>query len=199
LAQKAQSATIASHHQPREMIHGNHRSDTDNGCRMPEREPGTMSTVEALKRAAFACLFNTSDLQDHHKIQAIIQTRSTGRHMTISSIGASRGMSLAPATTKPGGSGAGFADALGKTGGAKGANVYQELEDYVKMTPAQRMRADMLKKMGLTEEDLAAKPPEEQQAIQAKLTEMIQEQMRQAQAKQESGAKQVGQWVDTVA
>jgi hypothetical protein len=71
------------------------------------------------------------------------------------------------------------------------------------MTPAQRMRADMLKKMGLKKEDLAAKPPEEQQAIQAKLTEMIREQMRQAQAKQESvakqGTKQVGQWVDTVA
>lgn len=119
--------------------------------------------------------------------------------MTITLIGASRSIPLATGAAKPGSSATGFADALGKTGGAKATDVYQELDDYVKMTPAQRMRADLLKKLGLTEEDLAAKSPEEQQAIQEKLTELIQQQMQQAQAKQEAGAKKTGQWVDTVA
>lgn len=75
---------------------------------------------------------------------------------------------------------------------------YQELEDYVKMTPAQRMRVDLLKKLGLTEEDLAAMSPEERQGVEAKMRDMIQQQMQQA-AKQQFAPKRVGQWIDTTA
>lgn len=51
----------------------------------------------------------------------------------------------------------------------------QELDEYVKMTPEQRMRADLLKKLGMTEEELAAMPPEERQAAEAKIAEMTKE------------------------
>jgi len=88
--------------------------------------------------------------------------------------------------------------APGKTGGAKGADVYQQLEDYVKMTPAERMRADLLKKLGLTEEELAAKSPDERAAIDTKLRDMVEQQMKDAQAKSTS-APAPGQWVDTTA
>lgn len=120
--------------------------------------------------------------------------------MAITPIDAFRNRVITASAGKLGGSGTGFADALGKTGGSvKKSDVYRELDDYVKMTPAQRIRAELLKKLGLTEEDLAAKPPEEQQAIQQKLTEMIQQQMKDAQDKQQGTASKVGQWVDTVA
>lgn len=113
--------------------------------------------------------------------------------MAIDAMGAYRGTPYTVGGSRPSGA------ASGTGGAAKAGDVYQELEDYVKMTPAQRMRADLLKKLGLTEEDLAAKSPEEQQAIQAKLTEMIQQQMQEMQAKQEAGTKKTGQWIDTVA
>lgn len=120
--------------------------------------------------------------------------------MAITPIDAFRNTVITASAGKLSGSGTGFADALGKTGGSlKKSDVYQELDDYVKMTPAQRIREELLKKLGLTEEDLAAKPPEEQQAIQQKLTEMIQQQMKDAQDKQQGTAPKVGQWVDTVA
>jgi hypothetical protein len=75
---------------------------------------------------------------------------------------------------------------------------YQELDDYVKMTPAQRMRVDLLQKLGLTEEDLAGMAPEERQGVETRLREMIQQQMQEA-AKQQFAPKQVGQWIDTTA
>jgi len=75
---------------------------------------------------------------------------------------------------------------------------YQELDEYVKMTPAQRMRADLLKKLGLSEEDLANMSPEERQGVETKLREMVQQQMQEA-AKQQYAPKQVGQWIDTTA
>jgi hypothetical protein len=51
----------------------------------------------------------------------------------------------------------------------------QELDEYVKMTPEQRMRADLLKKLGLTEEELAAMSAEERQPAESKIAEMAKE------------------------
>jgi len=86
----------------------------------------------------------------------------------------------------------------GKSGGAKSADVYRQLEDYVKMTPAQRIRADLLRKLGLTEEELAAKSPDEQAALNTRLRDMVQQQMQGAQAREQS-APRPGQWIDTTA
>lgn len=83
-------------------------------------------------------------------------------------------------------------------GGAQAPNVYQQLEDYVKMTPAQRMRMELLQKLGLTEEELAAKTPDERAGIEAKLSDMVREQMDRARSRQQ-GPQQPGQWVDTTA
>ena len=80
----------------------------------------------------------------------------------------------------------------------KPKTAYQELDDYVKMTPAQRMRADLLKKLGKTEEEVANMSPEERQGFEAKMRDMIQQQLQEAQKKQ-LAPRQVGQWIDTTA
>lgn len=71
----------------------------------------------------------------------------------------------------------------------------QQLEDYVNMTPEQRMRADLLKKLGVTEEELANMTPEERAGIEQKMKEMVQELTQQAAAQQAAGTRRV----DTVA
>ncbi len=60
-----------------------------------------------------------------------------------------------------------------------------ELEAYVKMTPEQRLHADMLNRLGLTEEQVAKMSPEDQQAVAAKIADMI----KQQQELQQSAAK----------
>lgn len=88
-----------------------------------------------------------------------------------------------------------------KSAGTKDAgstDLYKQLDDYVKMTPAQRMRQALLEKLGLTEEELDAMPPEERAAVEAKMRELVRQQMEEAQA-QQAGASRVGQWIDTKA
>ena len=75
--------------------------------------------------------------------------------MATDPISALRNTSSITNTTKTSGSGSGFADALSQATGAAPKTAARQLEDYVNMTPEQRMRADLLKKLGLTEEDLA--------------------------------------------
>lgn len=53
----------------------------------------------------------------------------------------------------------------------------QELEEYLKKTPAQHMRDAILKEMGLTEDDLAAMPPEKRQAIEETIAAKIKEKL----------------------
>ncbi|MFA7243262.1 MAG: hypothetical protein WC091_24405 [Sulfuricellaceae bacterium] len=49
------------------------------------------------------------------------------------------------------------------------------LEDYLRKSPEQHMRDAILREMGLTEEDLAALPPEERAAIEQTITEKVKE------------------------
>lgn len=49
------------------------------------------------------------------------------------------------------------------------------LEDYLRKSPEQHMRDAILKEMGLTEEELAALPPEKRAAIEQTITEKIKE------------------------
>ncbi|WP_296948956.1 hypothetical protein [uncultured Massilia sp.] len=121
--------------------------------------------------------------------------------MAIDPISAFRGTAITASTGRISGSG-GFAAAL-EQAGVKPKTSYQELEDYVNMTPAQRMRADLLKKLGLTEDDLANMSPEARQGVEAKLQELVQQQMRETkekqQAKQQAGARQATTRIDVVA
>jgi hypothetical protein len=83
--------------------------------------------------------------------------------------------------------GAAFESML-KDAGAIGAisppaekTVQQKLADYVNMTPAQRMRADILKELGLSEEQLAAMPPEQRKAVDTKIAKIMSQQEQQHQ------------------
>lgn len=58
-------------------------------------------------------------------------------------------------------------NALSKT------SAVDEFMKWASMTPAQRMRANMLASMGLTEEKVAAMSPEDRAKVEAKIKEMI--------------------------
>lgn len=49
--------------------------------------------------------------------------------------------------------------------------------DYAKLTPAQKMRAAILSKLNVTEEELKAMPPKKRQKIEDQIKEMIKEQV----------------------
>jgi hypothetical protein len=51
----------------------------------------------------------------------------------------------------------------------------EELFEYLKKSPAQHMRDAILKELGLSEESLAALPPEKQAAIEKTITDKIKE------------------------
>ena len=59
----------------------------------------------------------------------------------------------------------------------KATSPADELDAYMKMTPAQRMAADILKQMGLTQADLDAMPPAQRQAIVDKIAALVKQQM----------------------
>lgn len=52
-----------------------------------------------------------------------------------------------------------------------------EFLKYQAMSPAQKMRAMMLAKLGLTEEDVKAMSPEERKKVEDKLKDMIKQQV----------------------
>jgi hypothetical protein len=56
-------------------------------------------------------------------------------------------------------------------------SVVQQFEQYAKMTPAQRLHAEMLSQLGLTEDQFKALPPAQQQKINEQIAQMIKKQM----------------------
>lgn len=67
--------------------------------------------------------------------------------------------------------------------------VENEFLKWAKMSPGERMRADILSSMGLDADKVAAMSPEEQKKVEDKVREMIEEKLRQ-------GAKKPGLLVD---
>jgi len=61
---------------------------------------------------------------------------------------------------------------------SKGNDVVQEFLDYAKMDPMERLRANILKSMGLTEDDLKNMTPEQQKAVEQKIEQIIQQQLQ---------------------
>ena len=53
----------------------------------------------------------------------------------------------------------------------------QQFQEYASMTPAQRLHAEMLAKLGLTEDQFKAMSPADQQKVEAKIADMIKKQM----------------------
>ena len=72
------------------------------------------------------------------------------------------------------------------TGTATKTSATDEFKDYMSKSPAQRIREQLLKEMGLTEDDVKAMPPEKQQAITDQITALMQqkEAIKQAAEKQ---------------
>jgi Fe-S cluster biosynthesis and repair protein YggX len=75
---------------------------------------------------------------------------------------------MAPKTAEP--SADGMSAAPAKT-------AKDEFLDYQKMTPAEKMRAAMLAKLGVTEEQLKAMSPEDRKKIEDQMKDMIKEQV----------------------
>jgi TPP-dependent pyruvate/acetoin dehydrogenase alpha subunit len=75
---------------------------------------------------------------------------------------------------------------------SKNNDVVQQFLDYAKMDPIQRLRANILKSMGLTEDDLKNMTPEQQKAVEQKIEQLMQEQLKK-------NANKPGQVVDVSA
>jgi hypothetical protein len=65
-------------------------------------------------------------------------------------------------------------------------SVVQQFLQYANMTPAERLQAQMLAQLGLTEDQFKAMSPADQQKVEAKIQQMIKQQA------QESGEKRTG-------
>ena len=110
-----------------------------------------------------------------------IQTKALSESLTA----------LGERAKKNGEGGADFG-ALLKHAEVKQSGAASELEKYMKMTPAQRMAADILKQMGLTQAELDAMPPAERQAVMNKIAALVKQQMEaQAHAKKAPGVAPV--------
>lgn len=71
----------------------------------------------------------------------------------------------------------------GTSPASNAGSVKDDFLKYAKMTPGERIRDEILKKMGLTEEALAAMPPKELERINDAIREKIEQLMKQSQAK----------------
>ena len=69
----------------------------------------------------------------------------------------------------------------------------EAFKDYMSKPVAQRIREQLLKEMGLTEDDVKAMPPEKQQAINDKISDLMQqkEAIKQAEIAQQKQQSQV--------
>ncbi|MCU6498028.1 hypothetical protein LPN04_09505 [Rugamonas sp. A1-17] len=83
--------------------------------------------------------------------------------------------------------GAGFKAVLETKQPPQQPTAAQELDTYMKKSPAERMAEMILKSLGETPESLAAKSPEEQASIMAKVAALIKQKMEEATAKANGG------------
>ena len=90
-----------------------------------------------------------------------------------------------------GGSGTG-AKASGSASASQENSVVQDFLNYAKESPAERLRASILKSMGLTEQQLDQMPPAQRQAVEKKIEEIIKQKLQQ-------NGGQPGQLVNTSA
>jgi hypothetical protein len=109
--------------------------------------------------------------------------------MQISSAGSY--FSSVPTTSSAGAStgGANAASALADGDASGDDSVVQDFLNYAKMDPIQRLRANILKSMGLTQADLNAMTPAQQQAVEQKIEQLIKQELQK-------NADKTGQLVD---
>lgn len=88
--------------------------------------------------------------------------------MSIGSIGGA-GFAVNPYASKQTGSTSG----LGATGAAPANDAVSEFMDWANKTPAQQMRDQVLRSMGIKESDLANMDPKTRAAVEKKIAEQI--------------------------
>ncbi len=71
-------------------------------------------------------------------------------------------------------------------------SVEKQFLDYAHMNPIDRMRAGILKSMGLTEDSLKSLPPDQRQAVEDKIKQMVEQEFQK-------NAGKTGQLVDVSA
>ncbi len=106
--------------------------------------------------------------------------------MTVSTVPASSVPNFAnyPASSKvPAGSSSSTTPAAASASGTTALDASpaktaaQQFQQWANMTPAQRLHAEMLAKLGLTEDQFKALPPAQQQKINDQIAQMIKKQM----------------------
>jgi hypothetical protein len=98
--------------------------------------------------------------------------------MSISSVGSS---SYAGAYSTSAGISASTSSPVGET------SAKDEFLKFQAMTPAQKMRAMMLAKLGVTEEQLKAMSPEDRKKVEDKMKDMIKQQVQNDPDKKKGG------------
>lgn len=73
------------------------------------------------------------------------------------------------------------ASASGAT--SQGNSVVQDFLDYAKMSPAERMRENILKSLGMTEQQFEKLSPAQQQAVNQKIQQIMLQQLQQNSSK----------------
>ncbi len=66
-------------------------------------------------------------------------------------------------------------------------SLVAELHDWLKKSPIEHLREQILKEMGLTEADVAAMPPEQRTVVEAAITEKIRERLATLSGRQGKG------------
>jgi hypothetical protein len=119
----------------------------------------------------------------HSRIVAIMARRLLRRGrdewnaaMQISSSPSPFGLS---SPSPAGGSGTG-AKASNSAKSSQNNSVVQDFLNYAKETPAERLRASILKSMGMTEQQLDQMPPAQRQAIEKKIDDIIKQKLQQS-------------------
>lgn len=77
------------------------------------------------------------------------------------------------------------ADVLNRLHGGGATNEFQA---YMNKTPQERIQDAILQEMGLTKEEVAQMPPEQQQAVAKEMAERMQDKAEMAQAEKENAA-----------
>lgn len=80
-------------------------------------------------------------------------------------------------------------DAQGKFSGGTATDAFKE---YMSKTPEERLQDAILEEMGLTKEEVAQMPPEQQQAVAKEMAERMQDKVKLAEAEKDSGNSEKG-------
>lgn len=131
--------------------------------------------------------FKTLEKNPATELQSLVDAAATGKNEPAKSSGPN---AFFPVSLK-GGLAVGSVMILQGSEGldeskAPKANAEDEFLAYMKKTPEERLRDSILKSMGMTEEDLEGMPPEQRQAIEKKIAEIIKEKLTSGQDAEDS-------------